>query len=223
MSNLKHLIMPKNNNIQILYEWLDPHANRKELKDTLRRLEAARKPRDIAYNVIANLQGVEKVNSVTALNPDFILALVSLAPKFNSGENDVAAVSYHIRKMLRDLEWQRKERERENERKEHSLNHYIIVVKNDRRGQQEQILNFLDDIEVEYETVSLSDFDGSADSDEPLLQLEGTAGELYDVLRLIESAFGDDALDDISLISVHDRISKDALTMSQTIFLLEHE
>ena len=90
-------------------------------------------------------------------------------------------------------------------------------------GQLEDILNFLDDRDVDYEIVLLSNFDGSADSDEKLLQFEGTAGELYDVFRLIESAFGNDALDDISLTSVQDRITKDALTMSQTIFLLEHE
>ena len=215
------------NKKRALYEWLDPLKNRKELKDTIRRLEAARKPRDIAYNVVANLQGVGNVNSVTAIKPEFIQTLVNLAPKFNNGDNDVAAVGYHIRKMLRDLEWQRKEREQENERKNESMdqgrNHYIIVVKKDRLGQQEEILNFLDDREVDYEIVILSNFDGSADSDEKLLQFEGTAGELYDVFRLIESAFGNDALDDISLTSVQDRITKDALTMSQTIFLLEHE
>ena len=215
------------NKKRALYEWLDPLKNRKELKDTIRRLEAARKPRDIAYNVVANLQGVGNVNSVTAIKPEFIQTLVNLAPKFNNGGNDVAAVGYHIRKMLRDLEWQRKEREQENERKNESMdqgrNHYIIVVKKDRLGQQEEILNFLDDREVDYEIVILSNFDGSADSDEKLLQFEGTAGELYDVFRLIESAFGNDALDDISLTSVQYRITKDALTMSQTIFLLEHE
>ena len=215
------------NKKRALYEWLDPLKNRKELKDTIRRLEAARKPRDIAYNVVANLQGVGKVNSVTAIKPEFIQTLVNLAPKFNNGDNDVAAVGYHIRKMLRDLEWQRKEREQENERKNESMdqgrNHYIIVVKKDRLGQLEDILNFLDDRDVDYEIVLLSNFDGSADSDEKLLQFEGTAGELYDVFRLIESAFGNDALDDISLTSVQDRITKDALTMSQTIFLLEHE
>ena len=215
------------NKKRALYEWLDPLKNRKELKDTIRRLESARKPRDIAYNVVANLQGVGNVNSVTAIKPEFIQTLVNLAPKFNNGGNDVAAVGYHIRKMLRDLEWQHKEREQENERKNESMdqgrNHYIIVVKKDRLGQQEEILNFLDDREVDYEIVILSNFDGSADSDEKLLQFEGTAGELYDVFRLIESAFGNDALDDISLTSVQDRITKDALTMSQTIFLLEHE
>ena len=215
------------NKKRALYEWLDPLKNRKELKDTIRRLEAARKPRDIAYNVVANLQGVGNVNSVTAIKPEFIQTLVNLAPDFIKGGNDVAAVGYHIRKMLRDLEWQRKEREQENERKNESMdqgrNHYIIVVKKDRLGQQEEILNFLDDREVDYEIVILSNFDGSADSDEKLLQFEGTAGELYDVFRLIESAFGNDALDDISLTSVQDRITKDALTMSQTIFLLEHE
>ena len=215
------------NKKRALYEWLDPLKNRKELKDTIRRLESARKPRDIAYNVVANLQGVGKVNSVTAIKPEFIQTLVNLAPKFNNGDNDVAAVGYHIRKMLRDLEWQHKEREQENERKNESMdqgrNHYIIVVKKDRLGQLEDILNFLDDRDVDYEIVLLSNFDGSADSDEKLLQFEGTAGELYDVFRLIESAFGNDALDDISLTSVQDRITKDALTMSQTIFLLEHE
>ena len=215
------------NKKRALYEWLDPLKNRKELKDTIRRLEAARKPRDIAYNVVANLQGVGKVNSVTAIKPEFIQTLVNLAPDFIKGGNDVAAVGYHIRKMLRDLEWQRKEREQENERKNESMdqgrNHYIIVVKKDRLGQLEDILNFLDDRDVDYEIVLLSNFDGSADSDEKLLQFEGTAGELYDVFRLIESAFGNDALDDISLTSVQDRITKDALTMSQTIFLLEHE
>lgn len=215
------------NKKRALYEWLDPLKNRKELKDTIRRLEAARKPRDIAYNVVANLQGVGNVNSVTAIKPEFIQTLVNLAPKFNNGDNDVAAVGYHIRKMLRDLEWQHKEREQENERKNESMdqgrNHYIIVVKKDRLGQLEDILNFLDDRDVDYEIVLLSNFDGSADSDEKLLQFEGTAGELYDVFRLIESAFGNDALDDISLTSVQDRITKDALTMSQTIFLLEHE
>ena len=215
------------NKKRALYEWLDPLKNRKELKDTIRRLEAARKPRDIAYNVVANLQGVGNVNSVTAIKPEFIQTLVNLAPKFNNGDNDVAAVGYHIRKMLRDLEWQHKEREQENERKNESMdqgrNHYIIVVKKDRLGQLEDILNFLDDREVDYEIVILSNFDGSADSDEKLLQFEGTAGELYDVFRLIGSAFGNDALDDISLTSVQDRITKDALTMSQTIFLLEHE
>ena len=215
------------NKKRALYEWLDPLKNRKELKDTIRRLEAARKPRDIAYNVVANLQGVGKVNSVTAIKPEFIQTLVNLAPEFIKGGNDVAAVGYHIRKMLRDLEWQRKEREQENERKNESMdqgrNHYIIVVKKDRLGQLEDILNFLDDRDVDYEIVLLSNFDGSADSDEKLLQFEGTAGELYDVFRLIESAFGNDALDDISLTSVQYRITKDALTMSQTIFLLEHE
>ncbi len=215
------------NKKRALYEWLDPLKNRKELKDTIRRLESARKPRDIAYNVVANLQGVGNVNSVTAIKPEFIQTLVNLAPEFIKGGNDVAAVGYHIRKMLRDLEWQRKEREQENERKNESMdqgrNHYIIVVKKDRLGQQEEILNFLDDREVDYEIVILSNFDGSADSDEKLLQFEGTAGELYDVFRLIESAFGNDALDDISLTSVQYRITKDALTMSQTIFLLEHE
>ena len=215
------------NKKRALYEWLDPLKNRKELKDTIRRLESARKPRDIAYNVVANLQGVGNVNSVTAIKPEFIQTLVNLAPDFIKGGNDVAAVGYHIRKMLRDLEWQRKEREQENERKNESMdqgrNHYIIVVKKDRLGQLEDILNFLDDRDVDYEIVILSNFDGSADSDEKLLQFEGTAGELYDVFRLIESAFGNDALDDISLTSVQDRITKDALTMSQTIFLLEHE
>ena len=215
------------NKKRALYEWLDPLKNRKELKDTIRRLESARKPRDIAYNVVANLQGVGNVNSVTAIKPEFIQTLVNLAPEFIKGGNDVAAVGYHIRKMLRDLEWQRKEREQENERKNESMdqgrNHYIIVVKKDRLGQQEEILNFLDDRDVDYEIVILSNFDGSADSDEKLLQFEGTAGELYDVFRLIGSAFGNDALDDISLTSVQDRITKDALTMSQTIFLLEHE
>ena len=215
------------NKKRALYEWLDPLKNRKELKDTIRRLESARRPRDIAYNVVANLQGVGKVNSVTAIKPEFIQTLVNLAPEFIKGGNDVAAVGYHIRKMLRDLEWQRKEREQENERKNESMdqgrNHYIIVVKKDRLGQQEEILNFLDNREVDYEIVILSNFDGSADSDETLMQFEGTAGELYDVFRLIESAFGNDALDDISLTSVQDRITKDALTMSQTIFLLEHE
>ena len=215
------------NKKRALYEWLDPLKNRKELKDTIRRRESARKPRDIAYNVVANLQGVGNVNSVTAIKPEFIQTLVNLAPEFIKGGNDVAAVGYHIRKMLRDLEWQRKEREQENERKNESMdqgrNHYIIVVKKDRLGQQEEILNFLDDREVDYEIVILSNFDGSADSDEKLLQFEGTAGELYDVFRLIESAFGNDALDDISLTSVQYRITKDALTMSQTIFLLEHE
>ena len=124
------------NKKRALYEWLDPLKNRKELKDTIRRLEAARKPRDIAYNVVANLQGVGNVNSVTAIKPEFIQTLVNLAPEFIKGGNDVAAVGYHIRKMLRDLEWQRKEREQENERKNESMdqgrNHYIIVVKKDR-------------------------------------------------------------------------------------------
>lgn len=73
-------------NIRPLYEWLDPHINKKELNDTIRRLETASKPRDIAYKVIANLQGVGKVNSATALSEDFIKALLSLAPNLKQGQ-----------------------------------------------------------------------------------------------------------------------------------------
>lgn len=214
--------MPDNNKRK-LYEWLDPFKNRKELKDTLRRLEAARKPRDIAYNVVANLQGAGKVNSITALNPDFIQALVSLAQNFDNGENDVAAVSYHIRKMMRDLEWHRKEREQEEESSQDILYQYIIVIKKVREEQKELIENYLDRHNIDFYMAELSDFDGNANSDETLFQIEGSAGELYDVLNLIESAFGKDAFDDISLTSVQGKTGKDALTMSQTINLLKNE
>ena len=243
-------------NIRPLYEWLDPHINKKELNDTIRRLETASKPRDIAYNVIANLQGVGKVNSVTALSEDFIKALLSLAPKFDHGANDVDAIRYHVRKMIKDLEWHRKEREKDKARKEQKLNQYIIVVKKDKVGQMESILNFLDKMEVEYETINLTNIltngvTGSffspigifapisifspisflgmiyktfaqSDSNGTLVQIEGSAGELHDVLTMIESAFGDDALDDISLTSAQGETGNDALTIPQAISLLEN-
>ena len=230
-------------NIRPLYEWLDPHINKKELNDTIRRLETASKPRDIAYKVIANLQGVGKVNSATALSEDFIKALLSLAPNLKQGAN-VPAVSYHIRKMIDDLEWHRKEREKDKARKEQKLNQYIIVVKKDRVGQMESILNFLDKMEVVYETINLTNIltngvTGSfflpisflgmiykmfaqSDSNGTLVQIEGSAGELHDVLTMIESAFGNDALDDISLRSAQGETGNDALTIPQAISLLEN-
>ena len=234
----------EDNNIRPLYEWLDPHINKKDLDDTIRRLETASKPRDIAYNVIANLQGVGKVNSATALSEDFIKALLSIAPKFDHGANDVDAIRYHVRKMIKDLEWHRKEREKDKARKEQKLNQYIIVVKKDRVGQMESILNFLDKMEVVYETIDLTNIltngvTGSfflpisflgmiykmfaqSDSNGTLVQIEGSAGELHDVLTMIESAFGDDALDDISLTSAQGETSNDALTIPQAISLLEN-
>lgn len=242
-------------NIRPLYEWLDPHINKKELNDTIRRLETASKPRDIAYKVIANLQGVGKVNSATALSEDFIKALLSLAPNLKQGAN-VPAVSYHVRKMIDDLEWHRKEREKDKARKEQKLNQYIIVVKKDKVGQMESILNFLDKMEVVYETINLTNIltngvTGSffspigilapisifspisflgmiyktfaqSDSNGTLVQIEGSAGELHDVLTMIESAFGDDALDDISLTSAQGETDNDALTIPQAISLLEN-
>ena len=234
----------EDNNIRPLYEWLDPHINKKDLDDTIRRLETASKPRDIAYNVIANLQGVGKVNSATALSEDFIKALLSIAPKFDHGANDVDAIRYHVRKMIKDLEWHRKEREKDKARKEQKLNQYIIVVKKDRVGQMESILNFLDKMEVVYETIDLTNIltngvTGSfflpisflgmiykmfaqSDSNGTLVQIEGSAGELHDVLTMIESAFGDDALDDISLTSAQSETGNDALTIPQAISLLEN-
>ena len=234
----------EDNNIRPLYEWLDPHINKKDLDDTIRRLETASKPRDIAYNVIANLQGVGKVNSATALSEDFIKALLSIAPKFDHGANDVDAIRYHVRKMIKDLEWHRKEREKDKARKEQKLNQYIIVVKKDRVGQMESILNFLDKMEVVYETINLTNIltngvTGSfflpisflgmiykmfaqSDSNGTLVQIEGSAGELHDVLTMIESAFGDDALDDISLTSAQSETGNDALTIPQAISLLEN-
>ena len=234
----------EDNNIRPLYEWLDPHINKKELDDTIRRLETASKPRDIAYNVIANLQGVGKVNSATALSEDFIKALLSIAPKFDHGANDVDAIRYHVRKMIKDLEWHRKEREKDKARKEQKLNQYIIVVKKDRVGQMESILNFLDKMEVVYEKINLTNIltngvTGSfflpisflgmiykmfaqSDSNGTLVQIEGSAGELHDVLTMIESAFGDDALDDISLTSAQGETGNDALTIPQAISLLEN-
>ena len=231
-------------NIRPLYEWLDPHINKKELNDTIRRLETASKPRDIAYNVIANLQGVGKVNSVTALSEDFIKALLSFAPKFDHGANDVDAIRYHVRKMIKDLEWHRKEREKDKAQKERKQDQYLIVVKKYKMGQMESILNFLNENEVVYETIDLTNiltygvtinyfsftsflgmicgmFD-SSDYKETFIQIEGSAGELHDVLTMIESAFGDDVLDDISLTSAQGETGNDALTIPQAISLLEN-
>ena len=230
-------------NIRPLYEWLNPHINKKELNDTIRRLEIASKPRDIAYKVIANLQGVGKVNSVTALSEDFIKALLSLAPNLKHGAN-VPAVSYHIRKMIDDLEWHRKEREKDKAQKEQKQNQYIIVVKKDKVGQMESILNFLNENEVVYEKIDLTNtltygvtdsffspisflemiykMFTQSDSNGTLIRIAGSAGELHDVLSMIESAFGDDALDAISLIPTQGETGNYALTIPQAISLLEN-
>lgn len=227
-----------------LYEWLDPHINKKELNDTIRRLETASKPRDIAYNVIANLQGVGKVNSVTALSEDFIKALLSFAPKFDHGANDVDAIRYHVRKMIKDLEWHRKEREKDKAQKERKQDQYLIVVKKYKMGQMESILNFLNENEVVYETIDLTNtltygvtdsffspisflemiykMFTQSDSNGTLIRIAGSAGELHDVLSMIESAFGDDALDAISLTPTQGETGNYALTIPQAISLLEN-
>ncbi len=210
-------------NIQALYTWLDPHENKHELEETLKRLTDARKPRDIAFRVVSHLQGVGKVNSVTAVSAAFIQTLVDLAPNFVKGKDDVAAVSYHMRAMIRDLEWQRKETEQEKERLMGNTKKYLIVIKRVREGQRAMIENYLYDNDVEYSIVSLSDFDGNADYDETLLQIEGTAEELHDVLKDIGGTFGTDVLEELSLTSEHDRISKESLTLWQTLSLLKDE
>ena len=77
--------------------------------------------------------------------------------------------------------------------------------------------------DVDYKMVCMSDFDGNANSNETLFEFKGTAGELYDVLKMIEANFGSDVFDNISLTSVNKKVSKDFLTMCQTIFILEHD
>lgn len=208
--------------IQALYEWLDPQLNIREINETLRRLKNAKKGRDIAYQVVSHLRGVGKVNSVSALSAPFIQTLIDLAPNLERG-NNVAAVSHHIRNMINDLEWREKERKqlKKDSKKEHE--NFVILVKNVTKKEKDKIENFLLVNDVDYKMVCMSDFDGNANSNETLFEFKGTAGELYDVLKMIEANFGSDVFDNISLTSVNKKISKDFLTMCQTIFILEHD
>ena len=89
--------------------------------------------------------------------------------------------------------------------------------------EKNKIMNFLLVNEVNFKMVSMSDFDGNADSDETLFEFNGTAGEMYDVLNMIKEEFGSDVFDNITLTSVNDRISKVYLTMRQSIFILRNE
>ena len=213
--------MPENK-IQALYEWLDPLVNMREIQETLRRLDNVRKGHDIAYQVVSHLQGIGKVNSVSALSAPFIQTLIDLAPNLERG-NNVAAVSHHIRNMINDLEWREKEREtlKKDLKEEHG--NYVIIVKDVTKKEKNKIENFLLVNDVDYKMVCMSDFDGNANSNETLFEFKGTAGELYDVLKMIEANFGSDVFDKISLTSVNKKVSKDFLTMCQTIFILEHD
>ena len=135
----------------------------------------------------------------------------------------MAAVSHHIRNMINDLEWREKERKqlKKDSKKEHE--NFVILVKNVTKKEKNKIENFLLVNDVDYKMVCMSDFHGNANSNETLFEFKGTAGELYDVLKMIEANFGSDVFDNISLTSVNKKVSKDFLTMCQTIFILEHD
>lgn len=208
--------------IRALYEWLDPQENMSEIQETIRRLENVVKRRDIAYQVVSHLQGVGKVNSVSALSTPFIQTLIDLAPNLDE-KVTVAAVSYHMRNMIRDLEWRKKENATSKKESEQERGDYVILVKDVVEKEKNKIMNFLLVNEVNFKMVSMSDFDGNADSDETLFEFNGTAGEMYDVLKMIEEEFGSDVFDNITLTSVNDRISKVYLTMRQSIFILGNE
>lgn len=204
-------------------EWIDTRKYRKEIEETLHRLECAKDGHDIAYNVVANMFGVEGINSKTVLTELFIQTLIDLAPKLKHIFK-VHSVRYHIRKMIRDLEWQQKENRQNNEKENNSnAENYVFVVKKIRDGQKAKIENFLTDDNVDYELIKLSDFDGGANSDEIAIQIEGEKGELLDVLMMIEAEFGIDVLDDISLSSDLNRFGRDSLTMAQAINYLKDE
>lgn len=208
--------------IRALYEWLDPQENMSEIQETIRRLENVVKRRDIAYQVVSHLQGVGKVNSVSALSTPFIQTLIDLAPNLDE-KVTVAAVSYHMRNMIRDLEWRKKENATSKKESEEERGDYVILVKDVVEKEKNKIMNFLLVNEVNFKMVSMSDFDGNADSDETLFEFNGTAGEMYDVLNMIKEEFGSDVFDNITLTSVNDRISKVYLTMRQSIFILRNE
>lgn len=208
--------------IRALYEWLDPQENMSEIQETIRRLENVVKRRDIAYQVVSHLQGVGKVNSVSALSTPFIQTLIDLAPNLDE-KVTVAAVSYHMRNMIRDLEWRKKENATSKKESEKERGDYVILVKDVVEKEKNKIMNFLLVNEVNFKMVSMSDFDGNADSDETLFEFNGTAGEMYDVLNMIKEEFGSDVFDNITLTSVNDRISKVYLTMRQSIFILGNE
>lgn len=193
-----------------------------EIQETIRRLENVVKRRDIAYQVVSHLQGVGKVNSVSALSTPFIQTLIDLAPNLDE-KVTVAAVSYHMRNMIRDLEWRKKENATSKKESEQERGDYVILVKDVVEKEKNKIMNFLLVNEVNFKMVSMSDFDGNADSDETLFEFNGTAGEMYDVLKMIEEEFGSDVFDNITLTSVNDRISKVYLTMRQSIFILGNE
>ena len=193
-----------------------------EIQETIRRLENVVKRRDIAYQVVSHLQGVGKVNSVSALSTPFIQTLIDLAPNLDEKVN-VAAVSYHMRNMIRDLEWRKKENATSKKESEEERGDYVILVKDVVEKEKNKIMNFLLVNEVNFKMVSMSDFDGNADSDETLFEFNGTAGEMYDVLNMIKEEFGSDVFDNITLTSVNDRISKVYLTMRQSIFILGNE
>lgn len=193
-----------------------------EIQETIRRLENVVKRRDIAYQVVSHLQGVGKVNSVSALSTPFIQTLIDLAPNLDE-KVTVAAVSYHMRNMIRDLEWRKKENATSKKESEEERGDYVILVKDVVEKEKNKIMNFLLVNEVNFKMVSMSDFDGNADSDETLFEFNGTAGEMYDVLNMIKEEFGSDVFDNITLTSVNDRISKVYLTMRQSIFILGNE
>lgn len=210
------------NKIDAFSKWIDTRESRKEIEATLGRLECARDGHDIAYSVVANMYGIKGINSGTVLSELFVQTLINLAPNLKRQLN-VHSVSYHIRKMVRELEWGQKENRQKKQEQNDSAKTYILVVKKIMEWKKAEIEGYLKDGDVDYEIVKYSDFDGNVNSDETAIQFKGDMYDLTDVLKMIETEFGQDAFDNITLIYVQDRISNDSLTMSQTLYLLQDE
>lgn len=208
--------------IDAFSKWIDTLQSRKEIEATLVRLERAKDGHDIAYSVVANMYGIKGIDSRTVLSELFVQTLIDLAPNLKKHPN-VPSVSYHIRKMVRELEWDQKESRQKKEEQNDSAKTYILVVKKIMEWKKLEIEGYLKDGDVDYEIVKYSDFDGNVNSDETAIQFEGDMYVLTDILKMIESRFGKDAFDNITLTYVQDRISNDSLTMSQTLYLLQDE
>lgn len=208
--------------IDAFSKWIDTLQSRKEIEATLVRLERAKDGHDIAYSVVANMYGIKGIDSRTVLSELFVQTLIDLAPNLKKHPN-VPSVSYHIRKMVRELEWDQKESRQKKEEQNDSAKTYILVVKKIMEWKKLEIEGYLKDGDVDYEIVKYSDFDGNVNSDETAIQFEGDMYVLTDILKMIESRFGKDAFDNITLTYVQDRISNDSLTMSQALYLLQDE
>lgn len=100
--------------LRILSKYMDPVLYEQEMKDTQRRLKAAKTPKDIALCVVLPLRGIGTINSTTVSRYDFRDAMRRLAPQLKVTTDE--ALRQKIHEYITAHEWERLESREEQER-----------------------------------------------------------------------------------------------------------